>query len=248
MVHLSRGACAAELGADDAAGREESPRRPNQRRRQRRRSCGFFFGRKPAVVGAGVMLCVYAFAVLACWHVGELAAQCHSGGCDEDYQSRPPAPAGATHSEVSELHGHSQSEDEMQKPAEHLACGLNAPLAQEAGTHGQQQLAGPQASHSERQWSGAGENGDRESQGPLCTGGNCEQDDNQEVIEDEASPVRWRPPLTKNRLHSEAYYPEEESLTGKILRGVSYGWLAFMMYAILRNGYSQRPYDYYFDD
>ncbi|KFH16640.1 putative transmembrane protein [Toxoplasma gondii MAS] len=70
-----------------------------------------------------------------------------------------------------------------------------------------------------------------------------------EVVEEE-NVMRKKPAVvSRKRQASEWYYGDEETTTSKVLRGVGYGWMAFMVYAIMRHGMSnERREPYYYEE
>ncbi|PFH35718.1 hypothetical protein BESB_053690 [Besnoitia besnoiti] len=82
-----------------------------------------------------------------------------------------------------------------------------------------------------------------------CPGGGCLQyRDSAEVVEEESFKRRKPVVVTRRRQGSEWYYPEDETTSSKILRGIGYGWIAFMVYAVIRHGITERGSDLYYDD
>ncbi|KEP66813.1 UNVERIFIED_CONTAM: hypothetical protein HHA_270700 [Hammondia hammondi] len=98
--------------------------------------------------------------------------------------------------------------------------------------------------------SGFGYRGHSQVQAAPCMKRSCPYYRHPAEVVEEESAMRKKPAVVaRKRQASEWYYGDEETTTSKVLRGVGYGWMAFMLYAIIRHGMSnERREPYYYED
>ncbi|CBZ53826.1 conserved hypothetical protein [Neospora caninum Liverpool] len=86
-----------------------------------------------------------------------------------------------------------------------------------------------------------------EEQAAPCPRGNCPYHrDHADVVEEESGMQKKSGVIARRRLASDWYYLDDETTTSKVLRGIGYGWMAFMLYAIIRHGMSNESRDAYY--